>query len=137
MPKRTPPWFGTIEIEITEFRDDPPNDAAFGIYADVKGAGSRVETVRVYFDEDLFPGYFRVRWNKKLPDEERKILHEKRDLMIRWALVKIEDYLKGKIQEETVFISYARDSAWLEKVEKSKISPQSRPEGPNRFIFDA
>ena len=130
-------WTGRIELEITEFKEDPSNDAAFGIFVDVKGSGSRCETVRVYFNEDFFPRYFKIRWEKKLPQEEKRILHDKRDLFVRWALLKIEDYLKGRIQGETIWVDYEHDAAWAEKVDKGLIRPQSTPAGEHVFIYNA
>ncbi len=127
--------YGTFELEITDFREDPPNDSAFEIIFDVRGPLNRCEMRLVYFTEEFLVRYFRVRWFKKLPQEEKKILHAKRALFVRWAVLKLEEAIKKDLKEEKIGVDYESDAAWAEKVEKGILKPASEAKSETLFIL--
>lgn len=127
--------FGTFEIEVTDFKEDPSVGAAFEIMFDVRGPGNFYELVFVLFEEDFMINYFKIPWHKDLPKEEKKLVHEKRDLFIKWAVMKVEEKIKKKLPEEKLFISYEKDSIWAEKVEKDILKQASEKSGEHLFIL--
>ncbi|HTL47154.1 MAG TPA: hypothetical protein VL688_03720 [Verrucomicrobiae bacterium] len=137
MEKKPRRKYGKLELEITEFREDPSGDAAFGVFVDVKGPGPECETVIVYFMEDFMNRYFKIRWNKNVIKEERRIEVEKRALFTDWALLKVEDYIKGKAPSEKIYVDFDTDGIWAEKVEKGLIKPQAQPKGEHVFVYNA
>jgi hypothetical protein len=121
------------EIEITDFKEDPGNDSALAVLCEVRRPGPLADLVCVYFSEDFFEKYFRIPWHKRLPAEEERILREKRDLFVRWALVKIEKALRDGLKEDKITVTYPEDAGWAEKVEKGLIKPHSEPHAPHVF----
>ncbi len=127
--------YGTFEIEITDFREDPPNDSAFEVIFDVRGPLNRYEMRLVYFTEDFLVRYFRIRWFKRLPQEEKKLLREKRPLFVRWAIMKLEEAIKKDSPDEKIGVDYESDAAWAEKVEKGILKPSSEAQSDTLFIL--
>lgn len=127
--------YGEIEIEITEYKEDPSNDCCFGIIFDIRGPGKKYEMVAVSFSEDFVERYFHIPWNKDLAEEERRLLRERRGLFVKWALVKTEQHLKGNVPEDKIRIDYTHDHIWAEKVEKDMIKPVSTPKDEQTFVY--
>ena len=122
------------EIEILDFKEDPANDCAFAVIMELRGTES-ADILSVYFTEEFFTGYFRIRWFKKLPQEETRIEREKKDLFIQWALMKAEDVLRNKETGPKIVIDYEKDAAWAEKVEKGILKPASERKHAHLFIY--
>lgn len=127
--------FGTFEIEITDFKNDPVNDAAYEIFFDIRGPIDFYEMAVVLFEEDFMIQYFKIRWNKNLPEEEKRILREKHDLFIRWALMKVEEKIKKENKDGKLHVSYENDAIWAEKVEKGILKPASELQRPQLFLL--
>lgn len=127
--------FGTFEIEITDHKNDPANDAAYEIFFDVRGPLDFYEMAVVLFEEDFMVQYFKIPWHKNLPKEEKRLIEEKRPLFERWALMKVEEKIKKQIKDVKLNISYDKDAAWAEKVEKEILKPSSEPRGRHLFVL--
>lgn len=125
------------EIEIVDFKQDPANDCAFAVLFDLRGPGNRYELVTVYFTETFLEKYFSIPWHKDLAKEEERLTREKRGLFIQWALAKIEQYLKGKIKEDKIFVDYSPDAPWAEKVEKGLIPVSVRKKEERVYLYEA
>lgn len=127
--------FGTFEIEITDYKNDPANDAAYEIFFDVRGPLDFYEMTVVLFEEDFLIQYFKIPWHKNLPNEEKRILEEKRPLFIRWAVMKIEEKIKKQLKDVKLSIGYDKDAAWAEKVEKGILKPASETRSETLFVL--
>jgi len=124
-----------VRIEITDFRENPNNDSAFAIYFDLKGPGNAYDSVVVYFTEYFFEAYFKIPWNRDLAEEEHRIVEKKRDLFVRWALMKVEQDLKANGRSEKITVDYEPDRIWAEKIEKGLLWPKSQAQGEHAFIY--
>lgn len=126
---------GTFEIEVTDFKHDPANDAAYEIFFDVRGPMDFYELAVVLFEEDFLIQYFRIPWHKNLPAEEQRILKEKKTLFVLWGLVKVEEKIRRELKDVKLRIAYEQDAAWAEKVEKGLIKPASETRSEHLFLL--
>ena len=110
-----------VEIVLTDCIEDPSDDAAFAVRFEVKGPGNRFDIVRISFSEDFVEHFFKIRWNKNLSKEEHRIVKEKRELFVHWALVKVQQYLDFSMKESKFMLTYEKDAAWAEKIQKGLI----------------
>lgn len=127
---------GMIEIEITEFKEDPANGCEFMIFFGISRPDRSYDLTTVYFTEEFVQQYFRIPWFKNMPEEESRIVHEKRPLFVTWALVKLEQRLRTNAPLEKIILDYDEDGIWAEKVEKGLIKPASVKQKDTLFLFD-
>ena len=102
----------SAKISISGFSEDPSNDAALRINGDIRGAGDYYATVYVYFSDRFIEEYFQIAWHNELASEEHRIIKEKFRLFATWAVAKIEEYLRGQIKKQRIFIDYPTDMIW-------------------------
>jgi hypothetical protein len=124
-----------VEIIITDVLEDPADGSAFGVNFEVQGPGNRVAYVRVSFTDRFIQEYFRVPWMKDLAREEARIERDKRDLFIRWALAKVEEWLEAGAEGSKIVVDFERDEAWAKAFEEGKKGPSSVAKNEQRFIY--
>lgn len=124
-----------IEIVISDFIEDPVDDAAFAVAFQINGPGDRAEFLRVSFRDEFVERFFKVSWRQDLAKEEKRLFHEKRDLFILWALLKAESWLKTGRSQQNILIDADKDFRWAKQVQDGMIQPQSKRLSDHAFRF--
>ncbi len=127
--------YGTFELEITDHKKDPVNDAAYEIFFDIRGPLDFYEMAVVLFEEDFMIQYFKIPWHKNLPKEEKRLIEEKRPLFELWAVMKVEEKIKKQIKDVKLAVGYEKEAVWAEKVEKEILKPLSVRQSENLFVL--
>ena len=128
--------FECWEIKIIDFKPDSEDGAGYAIVADIAGPRNFTETIRVSFRDDFIETYFKVHWYQSLAEEEDKLEKAKRDLFIRWTLVRIERWIKEGQPGNALLITAEKDMAWAHDIEKGILRPASKPVGEYSFRYD-
>lgn len=124
------------EIEIMEVKEDPPNDMALGFMIDVRSKIDDYVMLMVYFSEEFMREYFGIPWYKDLPREEASLIRTHYDDFEKWAIAKVEEWLRKRPEETKLFIDYETDAGWAEKVQKGEIEIKSKKEKDRLYIFE-
>jgi hypothetical protein len=129
--------FCIIEIGITDFVEDPPDDTAFGINFQINGPGTKVEYPRVSFTDQFIEDYFKVRWPKDLAQETRKLHHMRRSLFIKWAVFRIELWLQGGRPEQNIVIDTGDAIKWAKRIGAGTLAPASEMKEKRLYHYKA
>lgn len=126
-----------VIIRVLDFVEDPRDDAAFAITFEVVGPGKLQETLRVSFTDEFIKTYFNIPWFKDLPQEEKKLIHERQSLFVQWALVRIEAWLDSGAKEENklMVLTPDKDITWTKKIGAGTHRPASEPRGEREFVY--
>jgi len=125
-----------IEIVIADFVEDPVDDSAFGVNFQINGPGTKVEYLRVSFSDQFMEEYFQITWRQDLAKEEKKIQNKKRDLLIKWAVYRIEKWLEDGRKEQNIIIENDMDLIWTKKIDKGILVLKSKQKGERMFFYE-
>lgn len=128
---------GYAVIRVTEIKEDPSDDSAYGITCDVLGPGDFVDTVRVSFTDNFIRRYYKIPWFKELAAEEHRFIKKDRDLFLKWALIKIEQWIRNGEKEESkkMIITEEKDLEWTRMVAEGKGQPSSKSRGDQEYVL--
>ncbi len=128
---------GYAVIRVLDVKEDPVDDSAYGVTCDVLGPGDFMETVRVSFTDNFIKRYYKVPWFKELASEEHKFIKKDRELFLKWALIKIEHWIRGGEKEEAkkMVVSEEKDLEWTRMVAEGKAHPSSKLRAENEYVL--
>ena len=124
-----------IEIEITDFVEDPADDAAFGINFQINGPDSKVDYLRVSFTEEFVEDYFDMKWRDDLSKKGHEVFTRQRDFFIRLAVWRIEQWLRKGRREPNLQFHHGIDLEWARKIESGAIKPVSEEKSPRFYLY--
>ena len=125
------------DLIITDFREDPGDDTAFGVIFDVHGPGNFVETVRVSFSEEFVRKYFKIHWHEDFAKIEHDLVKKHRGLFIQWALIKVEWWIDHGTREEEkkMVLEPDADMHWAKKIGSGEYGYASEPKPGEEGVY--
>ena len=125
------------EIRIVEFIENHEDDSGLAIRFEVVGPGNQFEALRVSFSEKFIEDYFKVPWQKDLAKEAPRIIRGKKEMFIKWAVLKVEAYLVTRKGANKILIEAGKDVEWAKQVTDGQIKMKSEPRSEHLFFYPA
>ncbi len=126
---------GWVDILIRDYTADPVDEGAFAINFEIQWPGTAVSYVRLSFEEKFIERLFHVGWNRDLAKEDKRLSEERRDVFIRWGLVRIERWIVQREDTSKLMLTYDQDGVWAKQVMAGQIMPKSEPAEARRFRY--
>ncbi len=116
---------GWADILIRDYTPDPVDEGAFAINLEVQWPGTSVSYIRLSFEEKFIEKMFHVRWNEDLAAQDERLSHERRDLFIRWGLVRLERWMEKNEDTSKLMLTFTGDGDWAKQVMNGTLKPKS------------
>ncbi|MCB9799123.1 MAG: hypothetical protein H6757_00010 [Candidatus Omnitrophica bacterium] len=128
---------GYVKMFVTDFITDAmTDDMAFGINFEVHWPGStNVSYVRVSFQDEFIEKMFNVPWNQDLGEVTKKLVHEQREIFIKWALLRLELWVVEKDERSKLYITLDKHRQWAQAVMDGSVSPASEQVDEKSFRY--